>query len=564
MRVRGIACVALCFFLSWNAIQSAEAPEADLKTVAVAAFKNGLAFFVRQGDVKLALGEGKIVPIPAATLGTLWLAPNDSGASLDELVAYRYMAPGQRNVDSVQEILLANPGKIVTIRDNRGKEYTGKVVKLTGVKQPQPPVPLDRIAGGVSVHPPSSVLLFETDGKLVAMPIHAIEFVSLPADLTLQVPLEEEKKALRFKVKGATERASLTMGYLQKGLGWTPSYLITLQDDKTAQITMQAVVTNDVEDVRDADVFFIVGVPNFAYADIPSPMALQQSLVELMRDAEMNAKQRNERYSNALTGQAMGGLANRMVSAEYDAAESGGPGATFTTSVQELVGAPEEDLFLYQRRGLTLARGERGTYNVFSGEVTVEHLYAWDIPDTSHVDSNGNVQYSPNSPSYADRSARDSVWHSLRLKNSTKFPWTSAPAMVITGTKPVAQDTLFYTPKGGSSYLKLTVATDIQASREEREVNREVNTPHRQGHRYDLVTVDGTLKVKNFKAKDVKLQIRKILRGITVSLSDDGKSEKIAAAIQLDNPMTRLSWDIVLKAGEERTITYRYQIWLRA
>ena len=36
----------------------------------------------------------------------------------------------------------------------------------------------------------------------------------------------ESRKALRFKVKGAGESADLTMGYLEKGLGWTPSYLV--------------------------------------------------------------------------------------------------------------------------------------------------------------------------------------------------------------------------------------------------------------------------------------------------------------------------------------------------
>jgi len=27
--------------------------------------------------------------------------------------------------------------------------------------------------------------------------------------------------------------------------------------------------------------------------------------------------------------------------------------------------------------------------------------------------------------------------------------------------------------------------------------------------------------------------------------------------------MSRLTWEIALKAGEERTVTYRYKIWVR-
>ena len=124
----------------------------------------------------------------------------------------------------------------------------------------------------------------------------------LPADSVLQQSQEEERKALQFKIKGATDHASLTMGYLEHGLGWTPSYLVSLQDDKKAQITMQAVLVNDAEDLTNTDLFFVVGVPNFAYSNVPSPMALQQSLLEFMQ-AAAKKEDMSARYSNALMGQ---------------------------------------------------------------------------------------------------------------------------------------------------------------------------------------------------------------------------------------------------------------------
>ena len=84
----------------------------------------------------------------------------------------------------------------------------------------------------------------------------------------LQQAQDEERKALRFKIRGASGHANLTMGYLEHGLGWTPSYLVSLKDDQTALITMQSVLVDDVEDLKDTDLFFVVGVPNFAYANI--------------------------------------------------------------------------------------------------------------------------------------------------------------------------------------------------------------------------------------------------------------------------------------------------------
>jgi hypothetical protein len=43
-----------------------------------------------------------------------------------------------------------------------------------------------------------------------------------------------------------------------------------------------------------------------------------------------------------------------------------------------------------------------------------------------------------------------------------------------------------------------------------------------------------------------------------------GKSEKLGEAIAADNPLSRLNWEVTLKPGEAKTITYRYKVWVRA
>jgi hypothetical protein len=392
-------------------------------------------------------------------------------------------------------------------------------------------------------------LLLKSDGKLFALYFHNIARVVLPPDPILQQAQEAERKGLRFKIKGAAGHANLTMGYLEHGLGWTPSYLVSLQDDKTAQITMQAVLVNDAEDLKDTDFFFVVGVPNFAYSNIPSPMALQQSLLEFMQAASRR-DETNSRYSNALMAQ----------KTEGDMSGFGPAAPSFAGTTEELQGVQEEDLFLYSRKNVTLARGERATYNVFSETVNCQHIYEWNLEDQPRVDGFGNPQ---NVNSGSDRSAKDNVWHSLRLKNTTKFPWTSAPTMVISGTRPLSQDTVPYTPKSASSNLKLTVATDIRASHEENEVERQKELQRRRSYNYDQVTVEGKLTVKNYKSKEVRLSIADRVRGTVESQTDDGKADKLAEAIAADNPLTRMTWEVTLKAGEERVIKYRYKVWLR-
>jgi len=90
--------------------------------------------------------------------------------------------------------------------------------------------------------------------------------------------------------------------------------------------------------------------------------------------------------------------------------------------------------------------------------------------------------------------------------------------------------------------LKITIATDIRSNHEEREVARQQNIQRRHGYEFDLVTVEGSMKLKNYKSKDVKLNIGKTLRGEVEAQSDTGKAVKLGEAIQMDNPLSRLTW----------------------
>jgi hypothetical protein len=554
MRLSSVVSRFFCCFLvpsiALLAGENAGGPSPLPKTVAIAAFKNGLAFVIRQGEIPLTSGIGRIAPIPNATLGTLWLTPGTPESRIDELVAYRYRIPGERTLPSIGDILQANAGKTVTITYQM-KEYTGEVVGLRDSDRSAPPASPTPDSSG-DARPRTDYLLLRVDKKLLAFPLGGISNANLPEDAILREPVERPGQALRLKVKSGSAKEKITMGYLEHGLGWTPSYLISLVDDTNAQINMQAVVTNDAEDIQNAELFFVVGAPNFAYADTLSPMSLQQSLVDFMKDAERDDSRKREfgALSNAIQGQ--------YVSFDEKASM---PSISLATSVDQLSGAPEEDLFLYTRSDVTLAKGERASYNVFSGNVTFEHLYDWEVEDQPRVDGFGNV-VAPN-PNAQDGNRGDRVWHAIRLKNSTKFPWTSAPALVISGDKPVSQDVLPYTPKGASSTLKITIATDIRASHEEREVARQQEVTHRRGYNYDLVTVEGKLKAKNYKSKEVRLSIGKTLRGKAEFQSDLGKAVQLGEGIESDNPRSRLSWEMSLKPGEERVVSYRYKIWVR-
>ena len=545
---RAFISLAVALLLLTGILRTAELPEARLKTTSVAAFKNGLGFFIRQGQVRSAAGEGRILAVPPATLGALWLAPNDPGTTLEELVAYHYTSEHIVQAASMPDLLRLNVGKIATVT-YYDKSFIGEIVAF----------PAESATDG----PPSTssqMLLLRTEGKIVALNAAGVTQVTLPDSSQWTTKISQAFPALRFKLHGAPANAQLTMGYLQKGLGWTPSYLITLEDEKTARVQLQSVVTNDAEDLQDAEVFFVVGVPNFRYSEVLSPMAIQQTLADYMRDARVDAGAgigRGFGGNNAIAGQFIalnqrGAFRNE----EYD--------ADLHAAVAQLEGAPEEDLFLYRRAHTNLARGERATYDVFAANVPYEHIYEWEVPDTTHVDPYGNAQQNYNqSPQDRAREALNDVWHSLRLTNNSQFPWTSAPAMTLSGTQPLAQDSLPYTPRGARSNLKLTIATDVRPHREELEVERQIDALHAHGYSYDAVTVEGTFKIKSYKSKPVRLLIGKTLTGAVLSASEEGKAKRLAVAVQAENPASHLDWDLKLAPNEEKTVVYRYKVFVR-
>jgi len=157
----------------------AEAPAPLPKTIAVAAFKNGLAFVLRQGEIPFSGGIARLAPIPAATLGTLWLAPVNPEARIDEIVAYRYNTATQRPIQSISEILRANAGKTVTITYQM-KDYTGEVVGLQNAAPTPTTNPMVPADVRYPPQPHEDYLLLRTEKRLMAFPLGGISMPTSP------------------------------------------------------------------------------------------------------------------------------------------------------------------------------------------------------------------------------------------------------------------------------------------------------------------------------------------------------------------------------------------------
>ena len=542
----GILCIAV-MVLAVYSISAAEST-VNTKTKSVAVFKNGLGFFVREGEAKLTNGWAMTEIVPAAALGTFWIGSPKPGISIERLTALQEEVSRTVPAIYIQEMLAANVGKKVRFMVG-DKVVEGKLIAVPDDRKPDPNRPT--YPAYTSVIPPatSNLALIETATGTVAINKSSISWIEFDGRANVEYTAKERVKRFQFKVAGAKDKATVTMGYLQKGLTWVPAYLVELIDDKKARITMQGLLVNDVEDIEGADVYFVVGYPNFMFADTLSPLALGQSVTDFV----------GQLSRGGASGGFMGAT-TQNIARPYELDFSLQTRSDFGYTTRETPGAHEEDLFLYQMKEVSLKKNERAYYTVFSSEAPYEHIYEWVVPDTSNVQPSGYVESSQRTQ---DERLENQVWHKLRLTNNSKFPWTTAPAMATSKEQPLAQDTLNYTPRGAKGDLKLTIATDILAKKSELERTRENDALRVYGYSFAKVTVDGKLTLKNFKSKQVTVTVKKTLTGEVVSASQDGKVEKTAEGIKTVNPTSVITWEVPINPGEENTLEYTYYVHVR-
>jgi hypothetical protein len=536
--------------------QSEDLPALKTKVKTLAAFKNGLGFVFRAGETDLKDGWAGMDQIPAAALGTFWIGTTSKAGPVQEVVSYRSKLADQLEAINLAELVAANVGQTVTITyfsgaNAQARTVTGKIESVAEDRKPE-------MAASSGFRSDSSYYPADLKGRLVfiasglatlAIDRNDIRSIESAAGTALKTGIDREVSRAKVRLGGNPKSAEVTMAYLEKGINWSPSYLVNIKDEEQADITLEAVLANDVEDLEDVDVSFVVGYPNFMFADSITPLALQQTVAQFVQGL-MGSRESGGRggYGGAMA-QSQSVAYNYSVG--YDARGEWRPESTYSTT-QPMPGETNEDLYFYQQEHVTLKKGDRARYTVFTGKAPYEHIYQWEIPDSMNIDERGYRQDS-------SRPAQDlsPVWHALRLENTTKHPWTTAPAFTVNGPMPVAQDVLKYTPPGGKSTLKLTVATDVRADQAHTEVSRTQISVG--GYSYDEVVVNGKLTIKNWKRKAVKVNVKKSLIGDVKEAGQEGKVTKVVRTLTALNPTTEIEWEFDLDPGQEKELTYQYK-----
>ena len=371
----------------------------------------------------------------------------------------------------------------------------------------------------------------------------------------------EKRLLLEFDRKTTDGEVDMTMMYICPGIRWIPTYRIVLDKPGDAALAMQAEILNEVEDLTDVRASLVVGVPNFRFKDVISPMSLEANLRDALKQAAPQLM--SQSMSNMLFTQRSGEIRGRT-GERARAVESKVP-----TLPTELAGEEAQDLFIYHVPQLSLRAGDRAIFPLISAEIPFRHFYTWDV----RLSRSGTEALSGSAGHTSPvKLLTNEIWHQIELNNNTNTPWTTGAAMVMDGYLPIAQELLTYTPIGGKCQLPLTVAMDVRGTYEEEEIERKLKAIHFDGYDYVRISKKGTLRVTNYKKESIELIIACSFGGNGTKASDEGKImvtdfegsdwRNFRGNTALTGHST-IRWDLKLKSGETKEVTCEYHYFTR-
>lgn len=516
-----------------------------------ALFKNGIGLVVSSLELPSRDGEFQIAPLPEATFGSFWIHWGD-GVQLENIKATQIKLNKTVPAATIAELLEANIGNCVSLRIKDRPDW--KNYKILDVpKRHDEPILLPRLENTIPFPPPferGEIVLLEAPDQKVAVPLSWIESIGQFKNDCITRPYQESAIQVTAKPGTSGNSKDVSLTYLAKGIAWSPSYTLDISNEKKASITAKAVVVNDLQPLDHTDLELIAGYPNIAFSETNSSFSLTP-IYQILEKLRSETNRGTMRYDFPVASNAA------VLSQKVSFADSTGRPDMPSMPAIPVMGEDAEDLYFYSIKDVTLKKGERGYYPLFSEEIPYEHVYTWDI--SNYIDENAGYR----GPQEQAPSTQV-VWHALKLTNTTSHPWTTAPAITMKDNRILGQDTLHYTSGSASTNLKITQAVAINAEQNEYEVVRGRSAAQFYNRNYDLVTVRGELEIVNFKSEPVTIEITKTLRGEVQKADGEPKISRLAKGLRSVNPDSQIIWKVDVKPGKENMVklTYAYQVYI--
>lgn len=543
-------------YLPFGTCQASQTP-AEIKLQQVALFKNGLGFFVSEAAIPEDTTTFHITPYAAPSHGTFWIAYPET-INVKSLIAKPTESEEQVDVVSIPELLKANIGRQVKLSFRNPDEsmVEGTIAHFPQDRKLPKPEPYAPGMIGVVVdnhrygYSRANLVIINTEHGQIGISPETISRVDFPNEAPARTYAKKnDSMQLDIQLETPANGETLQVSYLGKGVTWAPSYMVNISKDKEAHISAKAAVINEVCNMQDVTLQLVTGFPHLQFADIVSPLALKGNLAQFLDALNRGQSERGRSasiMSNVMTQSANWGMREdrSRVMPGYGAAQGG---------------TASEDLFFYPIENVQLAKGQVGYFPLFTESVPYKHIYQWKIPDYVNQDD----RYRRQPRGQQDSEPEEAVWHSIRLENISKVPWTTAPAQILKDGLILGQDTLKYTPVQGETTVPITRAISVKAEQVEFEAERQRDAMRMYGDNFDLITVQGKLEVTNFLDKSITLEITKTLSGEVKSTAPEATIEKLARGLRRVNATSEMTWIIELKSEEHKEISYAYDVYVR-
>jgi hypothetical protein len=296
-------------------------------------------------------------------------------------------------------------------------------------------------------------------------------------------------------------------------------------------LTLRGTLVNEAEDIVHCDVNFVVGVPHFLHTDFLAPVAVGQ-VIRTIGAAVAPREVMSQIMNRAAIATDV--RADQFGVVDQPVPAGGRDLKDATGNLPQWEGAGASDFTVYTRKDLTLRQGEKAIVTLFTKRIKYDHVYRWSPPND--------------------------IEHFLVLRNDTDTPWTTGPCLATSDGNALSEDLLKYVPKGGKGEVPVTTAINIAHDQKETEVDRKLKAhePSRNSF-FDLVTLDGELTLRNYGKASAELIVDLRLQGKPLTASDDAKIVLDTTNLKLLERIGTVNWHVTLKAGESKTLTYRYE-----
>ncbi|HUW19138.1 MAG TPA: hypothetical protein VMW16_07545 [Sedimentisphaerales bacterium] len=580
-----ITLLALCCAL-WSYAHGqttvSEGALANMPVKEVTIFKDGHVFVVHEGKVPVdSQGDVVLDYLPCPVLGTFWPYSANPKVKLSAVVAGRRIVSLNRTALTVRELIQASPGAKVRIKEqNQAQPYQATILSIPSrsteeLAKTSPP-------GTEEMLPQQgNIVLLQTAEGVKAVPLDRIEEVTFVDEPKNAVTQKDYRNLMTLKLnwdnRKSEQTADVGMAYVQLGIRWIPSYRVEIDGTGNAVIELQATLINELTDLRDVTANLVIGVPTFAFKDQVDPISLQRTVAQLSPYFRADSRTAFA-LSNAIMSQS--------APSRYDGAREDESGRAGIIDLgPEVTGSlRNEDLYVFTVEHITLKKGQRMVLPVSEFKLKYKDVFTLDLPfgPPPEVRHNFNNQQQAEIARFL---LAPRLMHKIRLENDSKYPLTTAPALIFRKGRVIAQAMMKYTPVAGSTDLDLTIAVDITTEKTDKETGFTPDAEKWGGDRYGRRDLTGTITLTNRRTDKVYIEVVRSILGHIDTADQDGTIDHLdrmeSGWMLTDgtpfwwnwygwphwwyyfNSVGRVTWKFELEPGKTKNLNYNWKYFWR-